>query len=95
MTKFIYKYPLQITDHQLVKMPLDSDVLSVDEHRGQLCLWAMVDPQSRDVIQRRIEIIGTGNPIPELQSIFRRQFIGTVVMDPFVWHVFEHVLIDA
>ena len=44
-----------------------------------------VDPTNVNTVERDIEIIGTGNPMPD----GRRTFIGSAVIDPFVWHVFE------
>lgn len=81
----IWKYELKLTDRQKVSMPVASDLLSVANQRGTLCLWAMVDPTNANKVERDIEIIGTGNPMPD----GRRSFIGTAVIDPFVWHVFE------
>lgn len=81
----IWKYELEVTDRQIVRMPVAADLLSVANQRGKLCLWAMVDPENPNKVERDIEIIGTGNSMPE----GRRSFIGTAVIDPFVWHVFE------
>jgi hypothetical protein len=80
----IWKYTLALTDVQVVPMPADAVMLSVANQRGSLCLWAMVDP-SQGMASRTIEIFGTGHVLPPAV----RSFIGTVVMDEFVWHVFE------
>ena len=85
MTNTIWKYELNITDRQVVSMPADSTILSVANQRGTLCLWALVDPAVSDKVDRDIEILGTGNIV----STALRSFIGTVVMEPFIWHVFE------
>ena len=80
----IWKYKLAIADRQLVQMPVDSEILSVGNQQGAVCLWAKGDPTA--VTRNRvIEMIGTGHPI----SPARRTFLGTVLDDPFVWHVFE------
>ncbi len=81
----IYKYPLKLTDVQHVTMPKGARILSVHDQRGTICLWALVDASEVSTEARLIEIIGTGNPMP----VAKRQFIGTVVQEPFVWHVFE------
>jgi hypothetical protein len=83
----IWKYTLAITNLQEVEMPLGAQILSVGDQGGQLCLWALVVPQ-RGSSKRVIEIIGTGNPM-EMYLTYPRRFIGTVLMPPFVWHVFE------
>lgn len=82
----IWKYELEITDRQTIQMPEGSQILSVANQNGKLCLWAIVSPANSDR-DRVIEIIGTGNPM----RISNRKFIGTVVIDPFVRHVFEIV----
>ena len=83
----IYKYELKIEDYQVLKMPRGAKVLSVGNQRGKVCLWALCD-QDAPVSLRAFEIAGTGNPIAEDRAI-ERVFIGTVIAEPFVWHVFE------
>ncbi len=83
----IWKFDLEITDTQHVILPMDARLLSVGNQRGNLCLWAIVNPV-KAMETRCIEIIGTGNPIEKLVG-FHREFLGTIVIDPFVWHVFE------
>ena len=86
----IYKYELAITDIQQISMPVRARVLSVANQGGKLCLWAMVTPNTPYNL-RSFRIIGTGNPIED--NPFDKNptgaFIGTVLMPPFVWHVFE------
>lgn len=82
----IWKYQLIITDTQYVSMPAEAKLLSVGLQKGKVCLWALVDP-SKPIETKMIEIVGTGNPMPNDGLV--RKFIGTVVADPFVWHVFE------
>jgi len=85
----IWKYELTVTGLQDIDIPTGSRLLSVAKQDGRLCLWAMVAPQNATE-KRCIEIIGTGNPVPWRIGMERRH-IGTVIMDPFVWHVFERV----
>ena len=83
----IWKFQLEITDRQDVEMPVGSEILYAGNQHEQLCLWVMCDgtyPKK----SRLIEIVGTGHPIKP-QRNHRRHFIGTVIIDPFVWHVFE------
>lgn len=81
----IRKYDLKLTDRQIVEMPAASNILSVANQQDALCLWAMVDPSNPISVQRDIEIIDTGFLILDA----KRTFLGTVVIDPFVLHVFE------
>ncbi|WP_417459103.1 hypothetical protein [Kordiimonas sp.] len=86
----IWKYELEITDLQRVAMPKGAKILSVGKQGAYACLWAMVDENEDATEERCIEIVGTGNPMHRSMG-FARRFIGTVVMTPFVWHVFERV----
>jgi len=86
----IWKYELSVTDMQRVMMPPGAELLSVANQGGTLCLWAKVDADLPPTDEVWIEIIGTGNEIPTDMGI-DRNFIGTVLQNPFVWHVFERV----
>lgn len=88
MIQSIWKFKLHITDIQHVQMPMGAKILSVANLHGNVVLYALVDPHEQGRENRLIEIIGTGNPI-QSNSPVSRNFIGTVVADPFVWHVFE------
>jgi len=88
MPQTIWKYPLQLTDVQLIEMPVGADILSVANQHNELCLWARVNPLA-DVAKRNrmIAIVGTGKPAPDPDSA---EFIGTVLTHggDLVWHVF-------
>jgi len=85
--KRIFKYTLQVMDMQKINVPEDSTILTVQVQKGIPCLWVLVDTEKAHE-DRFIQIVGTGNPIPE--GIIR--YIGTfqVLEDNwFVGHVFE------
>jgi hypothetical protein len=48
----------------------------------------MVDLDHQTNEERVFEIFGTGNPITVGMGV-SREFIGTVLVGEFVWHVFE------
>lgn len=84
--KAIWKYTLKITDEQSVKMPRGAKILSTASQDGSLCVWAEVDPSrwaKGDTVDVAFAVVGTGNPMSH-----RGSFVGTVVMSPFVWHVY-------
>ena len=88
--KKIYKYPLEITDTQFVELPLGAKILTAQMQGNQLCLWAIVNTLPGAVKKnRRIEIIGTGNPMPtgELEYISTFQVYG----GGLIFHVFENI----
>jgi hypothetical protein len=82
--KTIFKYPLSVTDTQVVSMPKNADVFSAQFQGDQLCTWALVDTEA-ETEDREFRIFGTGNPF-ELSGMFR--FVDTAQQGQFVWHVF-------
>ncbi|MGH7901606.1 MAG: DUF7352 domain-containing protein [Thermodesulfobacteriota bacterium] len=88
MTKKIYKYQLEITDNQIIKMPVGAKILTVDtQGDDNVCLWALVDP-NMEYKDRKIRIIGTGHPIEDWEKL---EYIGTAqqLSGGLIWHVFE------
>lgn len=86
--KVVYKYPIDITDEQVIKLPLGSKILSVIEQNNKIVLYAIVSPgieYTREVI---IRIVGTGNEIP--LSLDEFKFMDSIKLQNgnLVFHVF-------
>lgn len=91
IVEVIWKFSLQITDRQTVTMPVGANILSVQDQAGGLQLWAIVNPDAERE-QRVIEIVGTGNPMVDIEKEDLARFhIATVQVrgGALVWHVFE------
>ncbi len=90
-TRTIWKFPLDIKDDQEVKVPYGGIVRHVglqqipDRPVNQLCMWVEVDPDAK-IQTHGVYVVGTGNPVPE-----NVDFVGSVVADPFVWHVYTTI----
>jgi hypothetical protein len=87
--KKIYKYSLALTDTQFVELPLGAEILTVQMQGDRLCLWAMINTLPEAIKKnRRIEIIGTGNPVPtgDLKYISTFQMMD----GGLIFHVFEN-----
>jgi hypothetical protein len=86
MEKKIYKYQLGFTDVQIIDMPADAQILTVQVQNEVPCIWAMVNPGA-PVMKRTIETIGTGHDV----HITGRSYIGTYQLrsGALVFHVFE------
>lgn len=84
--KKIYKYPLQIEDQQVLRIPRGSEILSVQTQGGVPCIWAMVDDSLPldDVV---IRMYATGVEIDNADDL---RYCGTVQLlgGSFVFHVF-------
>ena len=81
----IWKYPLRLGERQELMLPMGSRFLSVQEQGGVPTLWLLVKP-SAPLIGQGFRIIGTGWEIPSLPT---GNFLGTVQISGFVWHIFE------
>ena len=84
----IWKYKIDNADCA-IQMQKGAQILSVQNQRGTIYLWALVNP-SIEKEERRFIVIGTG-PTIEPEVVSRLKFVGTVQVDLFVWHVFERV----
>ena len=88
MKKVIWKFPLVIEDVQIIELPRNYEILTIQVQNGIACLWAMVSPEvpKEKII---IEIICTWEPF----SIAERQYIGTfqVFEEQLVFHVFKRL----
>ena len=87
--KSIYKYTLLITkDETVLDLPLNSEILSVKEQFGDICIWVKVDLGESTLESRKFVIYGTGHKIDKDNL----KFIDTVLLfnGSFVLHVFEH-----
>lgn len=82
----IYKYELAITDNQVVQMPIDAKILTVQTQHGKPWMWALVNPEY-PLVKRNFETYGTGHRVPTLGITY----IGTYQVEDgsLVFHVFE------
>jgi len=82
--KTIYKYELAMKDEQVLSLPADAKVLSVQAQGVQVFAWVSLDTKKPER-DRKIYIAGTGNPI-DCEGL---QHLATVQVGPMVWHFFE------
>jgi hypothetical protein len=73
--KTIYKYELTITNEQVIKIPVDAEILSVQVQHEKPCLWALVDTDNLDK-NIKIHMFGTGHPLPNMEL----KYLGTFQM---------------
>ena len=83
----IFKYPLAITEIQIVELPVGSRILTFQLQNNQLFMWAIVDP-SISTYPYKVHIFGTGEEVPDMNKLV---YIATVQQDigvNYVWHIF-------
>jgi len=68
-------------------MPVGAQVLHVHMQHGIPCIWALVDSENENEIERRVfSLRGTGHVLDDGY----RTYIGTIHDgDIYVWHIFE------
>lgn len=83
----IWKYKLHLTEFQEVSMPQGAKILSVQVQDDQICFWVILkDEAYAKYEEKQFLIVGTGTAMPtDMQGW---QYIATVQIRPFVWHVF-------
>jgi len=88
--KRIFKYPLEVEDHQILEIP-SNRLLSVQEQNGEVVVYAMVDTV-KPPIKYEFAINGTGNPVNFDADNFN--FLGTVKLynGSIMFHVFYREL---
>jgi hypothetical protein len=86
--KKIFKYQLQLTGgiHTII-MPYNTKILAVQPQSGSIALWAEVWLDNISTDTRSFVVYGTGHDMPDNPG----NYIGTVQLGMFVWHVYEVV----
>ena len=87
----IYKYPLEVTSIQYVKMSHRARLLCVQNQDDVPTLWAVVNQAAR-LVTRKLQMFATGECADEGIT---GKYAGTVQLGAFVWHYFdmgEHTL---
>jgi hypothetical protein len=87
----IWKYELH-PDSLKLNLPVNAQVLSVDEQFDKICLWCEVDPTAQETELRIFEIYGTGHRIEHDMGV-SRDYIGTVKLQNgrFIFHIYERL----
>lgn len=80
----IFKYQIVKPSDRIIAMPDGAVILSAQNQNDIITIWAMVNPENPKR-PRVFDVVGTGGVVPD--GI--RQFIGTVQISGYVWHVFE------
>jgi hypothetical protein len=70
-------------------LPAFAGLIHVDRDtrdRDKIALWFGVNDAIPADVVRTFHIVGTGHPIPK-----ETKHVGSVRMEPYIWHVFEEV----
>ena len=81
----VYKYNLGFKSEQDIYIPIGGKFLCAKNQDGNIVVYYLVD-KSEDVLPHTLLIVGTGWEIPE-----ELKYLDTVMIDEFVWHIFERI----
>jgi hypothetical protein len=86
VSKQIWKYPLN-PGVNYIDMPVDSQILCVHEQHGVAAIWAQVNTQETQTVERCILVVATG----ESFKTEGQEYIGTIFLvgGGFVLHAYE------
>ena len=89
MSRMIWKYPLKVTDQQVIDFPSECpQILCLQMQKGIPTLWVEVNPES--VTERwLVHVYGTGHPLDDKMDE-RGLYIGTFMIESgaLVFHVY-------
>ena len=90
--KTIWKYQLDLADHTSFTAPEPAEIISIENQRGILSAWVIVDPDA-PVVTRNLVVRGTGHPFQGNEG----KHIATVQGHDglLVFHVFYHLFHKA
>ena len=81
--KVIFKYELTSE----VLLPKGALILRAGTQGDTMFIWALIDPNEKEHIEREFIVVGTGHPFE--YEYLKHRFVDTVFDGPFVWHIFE------
>jgi hypothetical protein len=83
--KTIWKYPIEIHEYFNIDMPKDAEVLSIQDQKGIICMWVLVNPHNQ-LERRGFRIYPTGQPVE-----YNGDYIGTFQLSggDIILHLFE------
>ena len=94
MTKVIYKYKIDDEDYAdpRIKLPAWSKILYVGVQKGDIYIWALIDKDENLSEYVTFRIVATGEDM-EQYFLNSHDYIGTVQIESFVWHIYKRIII--
>lgn len=95
--KKIFKYEMSIKEKQEIELPLNAEIIRVDDVEGRFFLWAMVDIQLEgepevEFEKRFLEFYKTGQPIETpSENLKYIGFCKLFIMQELGLYVFENI----
>jgi|21_taG_2_1085346.scaffolds.fasta_scaffold22647_3 hypothetical protein len=87
MSQAVWKYPLQVTDEQIIEVPVGAEPLKAEMQNDELCLWMLVNPEV-STVKKKVHVHGTGHPVSDF--VTRSDYVDSFMLHDgaLVFHVF-------
>ena len=84
----VLRYELETFEHQVLNLPAESDLLSIQEQQGKLVLWVLAWDDA-EIEERDFYVVRTDEEVPEIEGWSTLVFLATVQgKRDREWHVF-------
>lgn len=80
----IWKFKFNSITNPIIVMPKGAKIIKVDRKKGELSVWAIVDPNAM-LVDHLIRVYRTGEILPEEPG----QYLNTIEFLGHVWHLFD------
>lgn len=90
----IYKYSLERKEFNVIRLPINAQVLSVESQGSTIYVWGLVDKEETETVEFEFRTFGTGYTInPNINDY---KFLGTVNLDnSSMFHIFYKQLMPS
>jgi len=87
MSKRIYKYPIPVSDEQIIRLPFGYRIISVQVQGLIPTIWAIVDDEQPMMVDVKVKTFVTGQELPDHHFL---NYHGTYQLQGgnLVYHVF-------
>lgn len=91
--KKIFKYEMSIKEKQEIELPINAEIIRVDDLDGRFFLWAIVNPEEEvETETRYLEFYKTGQPIQTpTENLKYIGFCKLFIMQELGLYVFENI----
>lgn len=71
--KKIYKYQIPVCEQHTIELPLDSEIIRVEDVDGYFYLWAIIDNEQTKLEKRYLHLYKTGQ---EMINHYELEYLG-------------------
>lgn len=89
--RVIYKYQIPVCEKHVIELPIDSQIIRVEDVDGYFYLWAIIDNKQTELEKRYLELYKTGQEISDSSKLDYLGFCKIFIGMELGLYVFENV----